>query len=88
MPKIKSAIKRMEISQRNTIRNTAIKSSVKTAVKKCEQALEDNKSETTRTVLVDTIRTIDTAVSQGVIHKNNAARKKSRLQRKFNAIQD
>lgn len=86
MPNIKSAAKRVEITRRNTLRNSAVKSSVKTAIKKFHLALAEGNKEKAETTLVNAIRTIDKAAGKGVIHKNAAARKKSRLQRKLNAV--
>ncbi|KKM11008.1 30S ribosomal protein S20 [Clostridiales bacterium PH28_bin88] len=87
MPNIKSAAKRVETAHRNALRNSAVKSSVKTAIKKYEQALSEGDPEKTKASLINATRTIDKAAGQGVIHKNAAARKKSRLQRKLNALQ-
>jgi len=76
---IKSAEKRVEINRRNALRNAATKSQVKTAIKKFE-------ANTNEVNLVNAVKNIDKAVTKGVLHKNAAANKKSRLQKKFNAI--
>ncbi|MBE3573201.1 MAG: 30S ribosomal protein S20 [Moorella humiferrea] len=83
MPNIKSAIKRVELTRKRTERNKAIKSRVKTAIKKFRLALEQGDASTAEK-LRQAIRTLDKAVTKGVIHPNTAARKKSRLQRLFN----
>jgi len=85
LPNIKSAAKRVEIARKRNQRNSALKSTVKTAIKKFEATLGDGNQEATKTALVKAIKTIDSAVTKGLLHKNNAARKKSRLQRRFNA---
>ncbi|MDK2820912.1 MAG: small subunit ribosomal protein [Clostridia bacterium] len=84
MPNIKSAIKRVEKAQRRTKRNKAIKSTVKTAIKKFQASLEQGDTSTAAVNLRNAIKTIDKAVTKGVLHRNTAARKKSILQRKFN----
>lgn len=85
MPNIKSAKKRVEIIRKRTLRNAALKSSLKTSIKRFEEALASGDLNEAKVRLVKAIRTIDKAVTKGVIHKNNAARKKSRLQRMYNA---
>lgn len=78
MANIKSAEKRVEINHRNALRNSATKSQVKTAIKKFEANLNE-------TNLINAVKNIDKAVTKGVLHKNTAANKKSRLQKKYNA---
>ena len=80
MPNIKSAKKRVLVSERNRLRNVAIKTGIKTAVKKVYDAI---KSEAAEEKILDALNSayslIDRAVSKGVMHKNTAARRKSRL---------
>ena len=86
MPNIKSAIKRVSVIEKKTLRNNMIKSEYKTAIKRFEEALENkNKEEATKLFSVAT-RKIDQACSKGVIVKNTAARKKSNLAKKLNAV--
>lgn len=78
MPNIKSAIKRVKVSEKKNLRNRMVKSGVHTSVKKFEAALEaDPKSANVQ--LSATSAAIDKAVSKGVMHKNTANRKKARL---------
>ena len=84
MPNIKSAIKRVEIAQKRTIRNVSIKSAVKTAIRKYEVALKSESREVAETTLRKALVALDKAVTKGVLHKNAAARKKSRLTKRFN----
>lgn len=84
MANTKSAKKRIEIIRKRTLRNKSIKSMVKTAIKKFEVALAGGEIEQAREKLRQAIRTIDKAVTKGVLHPNTAARKKSRLQLRFN----
>ena len=80
MPNIKSAVKRVDVTERNKLRNIAIKSSVKTAVKKVYEAIKENSAaEKIQETVNNAYSLIDKAVSKGVMHKNTAARKKSRL---------
>lgn len=81
MANIKSAKKRIKIAERNTARNKAYKSALKTEIKKANVALETG-AENSREAVKDAIVKIDRAVSKGILHKNNAARKKSSLARK------
>ena len=79
MANIKSAKKRVLIAQRNTERNVAFKTSIKTAVKKVLAcAVSEDKSEL-NALLSKVYQLCDKAVSKGILHKNTAARKKSRL---------
>ena len=86
MPNIKSAIKRVSVIEKKTLRNTMIKSSYKTAVKKFEQAVEAGNKEEATKLLSEATKKIDQACTKGVIVKNTAARKKSNLAKKLNAM--
>jgi len=83
---IKSAKKRILVIRKRTMRNKAIRSAVKTAIKKFELALKVKPTEETKELLRQAVRALDKAVTKGVIHKNTASRKKSRLTRKFNSV--
>lgn len=77
MPNIKSAIKRVSVIEKKTLRNNMVKSGYKSAVKKFEQAVEaGNKEEATKLLALAT-KKVDQACTKGVIVKNTAARKKS-----------
>ncbi|MCL4440116.1 30S ribosomal protein S20 [Desulforamulus profundi] len=86
MPNIKSAAKRVEIARKRTIRNASIKSAVKTAIRKYEEALVNASQELAQAALRKALVALDKAVTKGVLHKNAAARKKSRLTKRFNKI--
>jgi len=68
-------------------RNFAVRSRLRNASRKVEDAIKSGDQETAQTVLVQAISVIDKAVSKGVIHKNTAARRKSRLAKKTNALE-
>lgn len=86
MPNIKSAIKRVNVIEKKTLRNNMIKSGYKSAVKKFEQAVEAGNVAEATTLFAQATKKIDQACSKGVIVKNTAARKKSNLAKKLNAI--
>ena len=83
MPNIKSAKKRVKVIATKTARNKATKSALRTAVKKAYYAVDtnaDNKTEAVRLA----IKKIDQAAAKGILHKNNASRKKSALAKSLN----
>ncbi len=80
MPNIKSAIKRVKVSEKKNLRNRMIKSGVKTAVKKFQVELASNPG-AANVQLSATTSAIDKAASKGILHKNAANRKKARLAR-------
>jgi small subunit ribosomal protein S20 len=84
---IKSAKKRILVSQIRADRNKSIRSSVKTAIKKVEAAVAAKDVEAAKAALLNATSVIDKAESKGVYHKNNAARKVSRLSKAVNSIQ-
>ncbi|GAX90678.1 30S ribosomal protein S20 [Effusibacillus lacus] len=86
MPNIKSAIKRVKITRTRTLRNAAAKSALRTAIKKFEVAVANNDLDNAKELLQKATRSLDKAVTKGIIHKNAAARKKSRLTKKFNKL--
>ena len=86
MPNIKSAIKRVSVIEKKTLRNNMVKSGYKSAVKKFEQAVEaGNKEEATKSLALAT-KKVDQACTKGVIVKNTAARKKSNMAKKLNTM--
>ena len=83
---IKSAIKRVEVAERNRLRNKSFKSAVRTMMKSYFVAAEKYKSDPTPEALAevqkrmsDAYSKIDKAVKKGILHKNNAAHKKARI---------
>ena len=85
MPNIKSAIKRVSVIEKKTLRNNMIKSGYRTAVRKFEEAVNSGDIKNAETLFVEANKKIDMACTKGVIVKNTAARKKSRLAKKLNA---
>ncbi len=87
MANIKSAKKRVLVAERNRQRNVAFKTSIKTAVKKVLELAKADDSEALKSALSRAYQLCDKAVSKGVLHKNTAARKKSRLTIAVNKLQ-
>ena len=79
MANIKSAKKRVLIAEKNRIRNVAFKTSIKTALKKALELAAANDKEALNAAISKAYQLCDKAVSKGILHKNTAARKKSRL---------
>lgn len=81
-----SAKKRIRVAETKTLRNTMIKSALKTTLKKFDVALAEGNKEVATVKFNETVKALDMAVTKGILHKNKAARKKSRLATKLNAM--
>ena len=86
MPNIKSAIKRVKTSEKRRLLNASQKSALRTAVKAVETAVANQDLETAKTAYIYASKKLDKAASKGLIHRNAAANKKSRLAKKINAL--
>ena len=86
VPNIKSAKKRVLVTEKKTLENKAIKSALKTQIKKFLAAVNAGDKELAEKLLPETVSAIDSAVSKGILHKNNAANKKAKLAKKLQAI--
>ena len=86
MANIKSAKKRVLVNQKKADRYKSMKSAVKTSIKKVEAAVVAKDKEAAVAALANAISTIDKAATKGVYHKNNAARKVSRLSKAVNTL--
>ncbi|MFC8100601.1 30S ribosomal protein S20 [Streptomyces sp. NPDC057363] len=86
MANIKSQIKRNKTNEKARLRNKAVKSSLKTAVRKAREAAAAGDVEKATEYQRIAARQLDKAVSKGVIHKNQAANKKSALSQKVGAL--
>jgi small subunit ribosomal protein S20 len=84
MPNNASAEKRMRQEQKRRLHNRMVKSVVKTNVTKARQAIVSGVD--AETAVRDAVSELDRAAKKGVIHRNNAARRKSRLMKQLNAI--
>lgn len=86
MPNIKSAKKRVLVNEKKTQQNKAIKSALKTQIKKFLTAVSEGNKEAATALYPETVSAIDSAASKGIIHKNNAANKKSKLAKKLEKL--
>lgn len=86
MPNIKSSIKRVKVTERKRLRNKPIRTAARTFVRNARRAIETTQLETpeTQEALQKALGYLDRAAVKGVIHKNNAARRKSRLMQRYN----
>lgn len=86
MANIKSAKKRILVNRTKAARNKSIRSAVKTSMRRVDAAVAANDKAAATEALSNAIATINKAASKGVYHKNNAARKVSRLSKAVNSI--
>lgn len=86
MPNIKSASKRVLLSQKATAKNKAAKSLIKTNIKKFDAAVATGDREAAESAYKTAIKTVDRAATKGLIHKNKAAHRKSALTKSLNGI--
>ena len=84
MANIKSAKKRILVTERRQAANKHVKSATKTAIKKAKLAVESGDKSNANTLVLEAISAIDKAASKGVYHKNTASRKKSQLAKLVN----
>jgi len=85
MPNIKSAIKRVKVSEKKTAANKMKKSEIRTVVKKAKASIAVSDAEMSVSVKEAQV-TLDKAAAKGYIHKNTAARKKSRISKAANTV--
>lgn len=86
MPNIKSSAKRDALSKEQNIKNRAAKTQLKTNLKKFDAAIAEGDRETAVSAYKVAVKTIDHAATKHLIHKNNAANKKSKLTAKLNSV--
>lgn len=86
MPNIKSAKKRVLVNEKKALQNQVLKSVLKTSIKKVEAAVAEGNREEANAAYSYAVKRIDQAVSKNILHKNTAARKKSALTLKVNAM--
>jgi len=84
MPNIKSAKKRVKVIATKTLQNKMFKSQLKTTVKKFLAAVESGNKAEAQAAYVEAVKKVDQAVAKGLLHKNNAAHKKSEYALKCN----
>lgn len=86
MPNIKSAEKRVALSRAQNAKNKAAKSALRTAVKKFDTAVVNGDKEAAAVNYTAAVKAVDKAAGKNLIHKNNAAHKKSQMAHKLNAM--
>lgn len=86
MANIKSQMKRIRTNEKRRVRNQAVKSELKTYVRKTREAVEAGDKEAAEKALQVASRKLDKAVSKGVIHRNQAANRKSKLAKQVNKL--
>ncbi|MGQ9608158.1 MAG: 30S ribosomal protein S20 [bacterium] len=86
MANLKSAKKRIRSNERKRLRNVSVKSAIKTEIKKVEQAISEGNLEAAKAQFSEMASILDSAATKGIIKKNTASRKKSRIAKKINAI--
>ncbi|GAB5080488.1 MULTISPECIES: 30S ribosomal protein S20 [unclassified Pseudarthrobacter] len=86
MANIKSQKKRILTNEKARLRNNAVKSELKTAIRAVNTAVESTDKDAAAAALKVASRKLDKAVSKGVLHKNNAANRKSAISKKVNAL--
>lgn len=86
MANIKSQIKRIGTNRKATERNKAYKSELRTAIRRVREAVAEGNAEQAQTALAHASKKLDKAVSKGVIHKNQAANRKSAIAKLVNGI--
>ena len=86
MANSKSARKRILVAEKKRLRNRPFRSAARTLVKKAELAIQSGDQDAANEAVKTALSTLDRVESKGIIHKNNAARRKSRLAAKFNAM--
>lgn len=84
MPQIKSAQKRVRQVEKRQLRNKSVLSQCKTNITKAEKFIFSGEMESAEAAVVTALRSLDKAVEKGIIHANNAARRKARLMKKLN----
>jgi len=87
MANIKSSAKRALLIEKTTAKNKSAKSLMKTNIKKFDAAVADNDREAAESAYKTAVKTVDRAATKNLIHKNKAARRKSALTRKLNAVE-
>ena len=87
MPAVKGAQKQVQATERKRLRNKAIRSQCKTNITRAERLIFTGKLKAAQEAVVVAVASLDRAAEKGVIHPNNAARRKSRLMKKLNEAQ-
>jgi small subunit ribosomal protein S20 len=82
----KSALKRVKVAERRRVRNRRYRSATRTLVRRAEALIAEAEEQAAAGAVVNAISLLDRAANKGIIHPNNAARRKSRLMAKYNTM--
>ncbi len=88
MANIKSAIKRNKQNEKRRLRNRVFRGGARTYVRKARLAIESGDVESARAATLQAVSALDKAAEKGIIHRNNAARRKSRLMKQLAALEN
>ena len=88
MANIKSQIKRNKQNEKRRLRNRVYRGSARVAVREARSAIKSENIEEAKTAVLEAISALDKAAEKGVIHKNNAARRKGRLMKHLAALEE
>ncbi|MCX8025337.1 MAG: 30S ribosomal protein S20 [Thermanaerothrix sp.] len=86
MANIKSQIKRNRQNEKRRLRNRVYRGAARTFIRKANAAIESGNLDEARAAVLRAQKALDKAAEKGIIHKNNAARRKSRLMKRFAAL--
>ena len=86
MANTKSAKKAIKVQERRRARNQMVKSQVKTSLRRANEIVTGQSQDEAKAQVVKAVSALDKAVAKGVVHRNQAARKKSRLMKKLNSM--
>lgn len=86
MANLKSSKKRIRSNERKRLRNVRVKSTIKTEIKKVERAISEGNVEVAKAQFSEMASVLDSAATKGIIKKNTASRKKSRIAKRINAL--
>jgi small subunit ribosomal protein S20 len=84
---IKSAIKRNKQNEKRRVRNRVYRGTARTFIKRARLAIENGEKDTAETLVRQAVSALDKAAEKGVLHKNNASRRKSRLMKQLAAME-
>ena len=86
MANIKSQIKRNRQNEKKRLRNRVVRGTTRSVVRNAQKAIESGEVENSQTAVLSAISALDEAAQKGILHKNNAARRKSRLMKRLAAL--
>lgn len=87
MPNIKSAAKRMRQNEKRRLRNRWFRGRARTFIKKARKAMDAGDLDAAREYVHMAVKALDKAAEKGILHKNNVARRKSRLFKRLHALE-